>query len=175
MTESRLRSAIATLAVAGLGIAAYMTCTRYSGGQLFCATGGCETVQRSRYATVEGIPVAVVGVAGYLALLATTAFRGSRAAAAGVGIAVVAVLFSTYLLLAQVVLIHAVCRWCVAGDVVVSLLAVLTIARFALARRLEGGAAGNPQSGKGLSAATFSGGADGARAPALETRRKARA
>src|SRR5581483_1026622 len=96
MTETRLRSAIAVFAFAGLGVASYLTYSRYSGAQLFCATGGCETVQHSRYAVVGGIPVAVLGLVGYVAFLATTV-RGRTAVLAGVCVAVVAVLFSTYL------------------------------------------------------------------------------
>jgi uncharacterized membrane protein len=134
VSEARLRSAIAAFAVAGLGIAAYLTHARYAGGQLFCATGGCETVQHSRYAVVGGVPVAVLGLLGYLAFLGTT-MRGATAAAAGVCVAVVAVLFSTYLLLAQLFLIHAVCQWCVASDVVVTILAALTTWRFLVSRR----------------------------------------
>lgn len=166
MTEGRLRSAIAVFALAGLGIASYLTYSRYSGGQLFCATGGCETVQHSRYAVVAGIPVAVLGLVGYLAFLGTTV-RGQTAALAGVCVSVVAVLFSTYLLLAQLFLIHAVCQWCVASDVTVSILAVLCTVRFLAAER--------PQRGAGMSAEWFRGRADGRELRAAETPRKARA
>jgi len=137
LTEGRLRSAIALFAVAGLGIASYLTYARYSGAQLLCATGGCETVQHSRYAVVAGIPVAVLGLVAYLAFLGTTAFRGQTAAAAGVCVAVAAVLFSTYLLLVQLLLVHALCQWCVAGDVVVTILAALTAARFLVSSGVE--------------------------------------
>lgn len=135
MTDARLRAVVAALAVTGLGIAAYLTYARYSGEPLYCATGGCETVQRSRYAVVAGIPVAVLGLAGYVALLASASMRGAGAAAAGVGIAVAAVLFSAYLLVAQLVLIHALCQWCVASDVVVSIVAVAASLRLHAAGR----------------------------------------
>jgi uncharacterized membrane protein len=167
MTEGRLRSAIAFFAVAGLGIASYLTYSRYSGAQLFCATGGCETVQHSRYAVVAGIPVAVLGLVGYLGFLATTLRRGQTAALAGVCVSVVAVLFSTYLLLAQLFLIHAVCQWCVASDVIVSILAALCAVRFVTA--------GRPQRGVGMSAERFRGRADGRELQAAQTARKARA
>jgi uncharacterized membrane protein len=132
VSESRLRAAIATLALAGAGIAAYLTYTRYSGTQIACSTGGCETVQHSRYAVVAGIPVAVIGLAGYAALLATAAFRGATAAALGVGCAIVGVAFAAYLLIAQVALIHAICQWCVASDAVVTVIAAAALWRFLL-------------------------------------------
>ena len=92
----------------------------------------------SRYAVIAGIPVVVLGLAGYAAVLATVAFRGASAAAAGVGIAVGAVLLSSYLLVAQLALIHAVCQWCVASDAVVSVLAVATATRFLRESRRQG-------------------------------------
>ena len=135
MTEGRLRLAIGALALAGLAIASYLTYARYSGTQLYCATGGCETVQHSRYAVIAGIPVAVLGLAAYAAVLGTAFAPGPTAAAVGFGLAAVGVVFSAYLLVAQLFLIHAICQWCVASDVVVTLLAIATWARFAVAQR----------------------------------------
>src|SRR5581483_7973442 len=128
--EPQLRAAVGVLALAGAGIAAYLTYTRYSGAPIACATGGCETVQQSRYALIAGIPVAVLGLVGYAALFATALFRGVTAATAGVGLAVVALAVSAYLLVAQLALIHAVCQWCLASDVVVSLIAVAAVWRY---------------------------------------------
>ena len=103
---------------------------------------------------------------GTFAFLATTV-RGGTAALAGVCVSFVAVLFSTYLLVAQVVLIHAVCQWCVAKDGVVTILALLCTARFL--------ATGIPQRGLGISAARFRGSADGPELRAPDTPRNARA
>ncbi len=128
--EDGLRATIAGLALLGGAIAAYLTYTRYSGEPIACSTGGCETVQRSSYAVVAGIPVAVLGLAGYAALLATSAFRGATAAALGLGVAVAAFAFSAYLLVAQLVLIEAICQWCVANDVVIGLLTATALWRY---------------------------------------------
>jgi uncharacterized membrane protein len=133
--EGRLRAAIAALALAGAAIAAYLTYARYSGTQLACSTGGCETVQHSRYAVVAGIPVAVLGLAGYAALLVTAAFRGVTAAALGVGCAFVGLAFGAYLLVAQIALIHAICQWCVANDAVITLITLAALSRYLLALR----------------------------------------
>jgi uncharacterized membrane protein len=135
MSENHLRVAIGTLAVAGLAVASYLTYSRYAGTQLYCATGGCETVQHSSYAVIAGIPVAVLGLLAYLAILGTAVARGPSAAAIGFGLAAAGVAFSAYLLVAQLFLIHAICQYCVASDVIVTLLAVATWARFALAHR----------------------------------------
>jgi uncharacterized membrane protein len=135
--EGRLRAAIAVLALAGAGVAAYLTYVHYSGTQIACTTGGCETVQHSRYAVVAGIPVAVLGLAGYAALLATAAFRGATAAALAVGCAAIGLAFSAYLLVAQIALIHAICQWCVASDAIMTLIALTALYRYILVMRQE--------------------------------------
>jgi len=127
--EGNLRAAIAALALTGAGIAAYLTYARYSGTQIACATGGCETVQNSRYALVAGVPVAVIGLAGYLVLLGSAAFRSATAAAVGVGCAAVGLVFGAYLLVAQISLIHAVCQWCVASDAIMTLISIAALWR----------------------------------------------
>jgi uncharacterized membrane protein len=135
MTERVARTAIAILALVGACIAGYLLYERYTGGTILCTSGGCETVQHSRYARVAGVPVALIGLAGYVGLFASALVRGEVARAAGVMLAVCAVLFGAYLLVVQVVAIHAICIWCVASDMVVTLIALLTLARAYLASR----------------------------------------
>ena len=60
LADTAIVGHLGTAPLAGLGIAGYLTYTRYSGAPIVCATGGCETVQHSRYAVVAGIPVAVM-------------------------------------------------------------------------------------------------------------------
>jgi uncharacterized membrane protein len=129
VTESRLRAAIAALAVVGAGIAAYLTYTRYSGAPIACGAGGCETVQRSRYAELGGIPVAVLGLGAYLAILAAAAARGPAAAATGSALALGGAAFSLYLLAIQIFVIGAICQWCVTSDAVMVLLAAAATVR----------------------------------------------
>src|SRR5204862_6348450 len=50
MSGRTFRLLMAGLALAGLGIASYLVYTHYSGTQIACSTGGCETVQESAYA-----------------------------------------------------------------------------------------------------------------------------
>ena len=70
MSERMLRLASAVLAAAGAAITGYLLYVRQTGGTLACATGGCETVQSSSYAEVLGVPVAGIGLLGFLGLLA---------------------------------------------------------------------------------------------------------
>ena len=117
----RARGAIAACAAVGAAIATYLTVIHYTHTAPICTTGGCEKVQHSRYAELAGIPVAVLGLAAYLALLATAGVRGVSAALAGAFVALVGVAFSGYLLWAQIARIHAICQWCVGNDAVAAL------------------------------------------------------
>lgn len=131
MTDRRWRTAVGVLALAGLAIAAYLTYVHYAGDTPYCVAGGggCEQVQRSDYAKLAGIPVSVLGLCAYTALLLTALVPGRTAAAAGAGIAVAGAVFSAWLLYAQLALIDAVCQWCIANDVVISLAAVAAVLR----------------------------------------------
>lgn len=128
MTSRAARAAIAALSLVGVGITTYLLYTRYSGNRIACPTSGCETVQHSRYAELAGIPVAAIGLAGYISLLVTTFVRAEWARAAAVAISLSALAFSAYLLVVQLVVIDAVCAWCVASDCVVLLIALIAAA-----------------------------------------------
>ena len=124
-----LRRAIAGAAVIGGAIAAYLTVVHYSHVSPVCTTGGCEKVQQSRYAEAAGIPVAVLGLVAYAAVLVTACVRGLAAAVVGATIALAGAVFSAYLVWAQLARIHAICQWCVGNDIVIAVVAVLCVAR----------------------------------------------
>jgi uncharacterized membrane protein len=124
-----LRRAIAAASVVGGAVAAYLTYVHYAHVSPICTTGGCEKVQSSSYAELAGVPVAVLGLVAYAAILATTLVRGIAAAFAGAVLALGGAAFSGYLLWAQIARIHAICQWCVGNDVIVAVVAVLCVAR----------------------------------------------
>lgn len=126
-SDRRLRIAIAVLCVIGIGIAGYLTYVHYAGLKVLClSSGGCETVQSSRYAKLDGVPVAVLGLAGYITILLSLALRGDTGRAVGFGIALVGFLFSAYLTYRELFTIQAICQWCVASAVLMTALAIIT-------------------------------------------------
>jgi uncharacterized membrane protein len=125
----RLRAAIAACAAVGIGIASYLLAVRLAHVPLACPTGGCETVQSSRWAELAGVPVAALGLAAYAAVLASALARGPVAAAAGVAVSCSAVAFGGYLLYVQLAVLDAVCAWCVASDATTTALAALCLLR----------------------------------------------
>ncbi len=127
--DRRLRGAILVLSTLGAGIAAYLTYAHFAHVQVACVTSGCETVQTSRYAELAGVPVAAFGLAGYLVLAATAAFRADAARAIGLAAAAGGLVFAGYLLYVQAALIGAFCQWCLASDLILLLLTVATSLR----------------------------------------------
>jgi uncharacterized membrane protein len=86
-------------------------------------------VQSSRYAELAGVPVAALGLAGFLAIGVTALSVAPAARAAGAALALGALVFSAYLLVVQLAVIHAVCDWCLASDAVLTILAAATVLR----------------------------------------------
>lgn len=121
------------LALVGMGIAAYLSFVEVTGTEAVCGpVGDCNTVQQSRYARLFGVvPVGLLGLAGYLGLLAgwavgrrapgPTAFR---AQAATWGMAWVGTAFSAWLTFLEPFVIGATCAWCVSSALVMALLLV---------------------------------------------------
>jgi len=134
MSDRRLRAG--ALAIAGIGIcvAGYLTYVHYAGLQPFCAGGGhgCERVQSSSYAKLAGIPVAVLGLAGYVAIAAALLAPGERARLAAAALAVSGFGFSAYLTYLELVVIDAICQWCVTSAVLLTALMVLAVWRLLL-------------------------------------------
>jgi uncharacterized membrane protein len=126
-----LRIATAVLALAGVAVAGYLTWVHYAGLQPFCVGGGgaCERVQSSDHAEVFGIPVAVLGLGGYLAILATLALPEELGRTAAAFLSLVGFAFSAYLTYAELFEIQAICQWCVVSAVLMTALAGVSIAR----------------------------------------------
>jgi uncharacterized membrane protein len=129
VSERQLRLAVGALALVGAGLAAYLTYVRYTGGTLACTTSGCELVQGSRYSAVGGIPVALIGLIGYVLIFGSAFVPGELGAALGLALIVGGFAFAMYLLYVQAVLIEAYCHWCLASDGVMTVLLVLGVLR----------------------------------------------
>jgi uncharacterized membrane protein len=127
MSQARLRTAVAALALVGVAIAGYLTYVHYAGVSITCSTGGCETVQHSRYAEIFGVPVALLGLLAFVGILASAIHGGIEGRAATISIALAGVAFAAYLLVVQLAVIGAVCDWCVASDAVTTLIAALAL------------------------------------------------
>jgi uncharacterized membrane protein len=116
------------LTLVGIAVAGYLTWVHYEGLSPVCTTGGCERVQASSYSEIGPIPVALLGLIGYVVILASLAIRGDVGRAATFMLALTGFAFSIYLTYLELFVIDAICQWCVASAVVMTaLLAVATV------------------------------------------------
>ncbi len=136
MSERGIRLAVGAIALVGAGIAAYLTYVHYIGGSVACSTGGCEKVQTSSYSKLAGVPVSLIGLVGYLSILASSFVRGEVGAVIGGALTLIGFPFAMALLYVQIGIIEAICQWCVASDAVITVLLVLAVLRLVAARRV---------------------------------------
>ena len=121
-----------TLSLVGLGISAYLCFTYLQHDSPACLVGGngCTTVEQSRYARPDGIPLPIFGLIGYTMLFTSACLRGQRARTAGVVLAVIAIGASACLSYLELEVIHAVCIWCVSSATCATLHVVVNSKRF---------------------------------------------
>lgn len=139
------RMGIALCALIGVLISTYMSAYKFGWlGTIVCGTGGCEKVQNSPWAEFLGVPVPVIGLLGYGALMVTALaglqprFAADRrlaivlTAGATIGLA-----FSAYLTYLEANVINAWCRWCIVSAVLATLIFLFTLPEFRRMRSTE--------------------------------------
>lgn len=128
------------LATVGLGVASYLTYVHYSGSPPACTAGGsCLKVQTSAYSKLAGVPVALIGLIGYVAILGSLLVPdGERARFATAALTLGGFGFSAYLTYRELFSIHAICEWCVSSAIVMTVLACLAAWRFLTAEQASG-------------------------------------
>jgi uncharacterized membrane protein len=130
-SEGGLRRVIAFVAALGIGVATYITIADSGGGAPTCLAGGggCETVASSSYSHIAGVNVAVFGIVGYVALFLTAFFASDLARFGGFAVALGGFGFSVYLTYLELFKIEAICQWCVASAVLMTILFTLNAIR----------------------------------------------
>lgn len=120
------------LAVIGVAVASYLTYVHYAGIKPACTAGeSCTKVQTSVYSKLAGVPVALMGLLGYVAILGSLLVRqgeGSRFATAT--LTFVGFAFSAYLTYREIFTIHAICEWCASSAAILTVLTSLAIWQF---------------------------------------------
>jgi uncharacterized membrane protein len=122
--EGTLRGVATFLATFGIGVATYIAIADSGSGAPVCIAGGhgCQTVAESSYSHLAGVDVAVFGIAGYVLLLACALLRGNGVRMAGFALSLIGFGFSLYLTYLELFTIDAICQWCIASAVLMSLL-----------------------------------------------------
>ena len=134
--EKRLSQLAIMLAIIGLLVSIYMTIYKITSNDSMCiGSGDCKTVNASRYAEVYGIPVAVLGVAGYAAILAVLllerrpGFFEQNGSMLFFGLSLTGFLFTLYLIFVEVALIKAYCPFCITSQTVMTIIFIISVIR----------------------------------------------
>ena len=145
-SEANLRRAIAFVAALGVGVATYITIADSGGGSPTCLAGGhgCQTVAESSYSHIAGVNIAIFGIVGYIALLITAFFVSDLARFGGFAVSLGGFGFSIYLTYIEIWKIEAICQWCVASAVLMTILFLLNATRL-IGYAGTTGAAGAPE------------------------------
>jgi uncharacterized membrane protein/predicted DsbA family dithiol-disulfide isomerase len=105
-------------ALVGLGVSAAMHVDYQRPASALCQVGsGCDQVRASHFSHVSGIPVPVLGIAGFSLLIAASLIRHRKARLATLVIALGGAVAAILLLAIQAFAIHAFCKLCVIVDV----------------------------------------------------------
>ncbi len=134
--EKRLSQLAIALTVIGLLVSIYMTIFKFTNNPGMCVgSRDCITVNNSIYAQINDIPVAVIGVVGYVAILAVLlleqriSFLQQNGTLVFFGLALIGFLFTLYLIYVEVALLKAYCPFCITSQSAMTLIFILSVIR----------------------------------------------
>ena len=133
--RKRLRYLIVLLAIAGIVVSALALKVHYDTGSEPCRLNDkwdCGVVNHSPYAEIHGVPVAAIGVAGYL-LIGALGFlrrRGWLLITVLLGLA-----FALYLTHIEASVLRVWCLYCVISQAIIAVLTLLALIWLAWTRR----------------------------------------
>jgi uncharacterized membrane protein len=138
-----LRRLMQVLAVIGLGVATYLTIVHYAGLKPACTAGeSCIKVQTSEWSKLDGIPVALLGLIGYIGILGSLlAPDREESRLATLGLTLIGFGFSAYLTYRELFSIHAICEWCASSAVILTILFVSACFRYVTVSDADPGSA----------------------------------
>jgi uncharacterized membrane protein len=136
--SKRLRQITIALTIIGLLVSIYMTIYKFTNNESMCiGSSGCSEVNASRYSEINGIPVALLGVVGYAAILGLLfieqrpGFIQENGSLLFFGISLIGFLFTLYLIYLEIALIKAYCPFCLASQAVMIVIFIISVIRLA--------------------------------------------
>lgn len=144
------RRAIAVLALIGVLDSVYLLLAKLGAiGGLSCTVSrGCDVVNSSAYSAFLGVPVAAIGLVGYVALLgiALAGLQPGWLKARWPDLALslfsgIGLLFSLRLTYYELFELNAICQWCVVSQLVILAIFVLAVVGVASGEPAEPAAA----------------------------------
>ena len=134
--DKRVSQLTIGLVILGLLVSVYMTIFKITSNENMCVgSKDCSIVNASRYSEINKIPVAVIGVGGYAALLAILwlerrpGFIKQNGTMIFFALSLIGFFFTLYLIFVEIVLIKAYCPFCITSQVAMTLIFILSVIR----------------------------------------------
>jgi vitamin-K-epoxide reductase (warfarin-sensitive) len=136
VTARRLLLSIAILALLGIAVSSVSLDHHFRKSKTsycdFGQTFNCDIVNRSEYSTVAGVPVALIGILGYVTLLAFATFYREKAETPGILLAssVAGFTFALYLTYVEKFILGVWCILCLTSLFAIFAIVVLSCILF---------------------------------------------
>jgi uncharacterized membrane protein len=130
-----MRYIIALLAIAGIVVSTLALRIHYSMDAPPCdinAHWDCGIVNHSRYSVMHGVPVAAIGIAGYVIIAILALARRYRLL---LGASVAGLAFALYLTSIEARILQIWCLYCVISQTIIALITFFSIAAAIRSRR----------------------------------------
>jgi uncharacterized membrane protein len=130
----KLRIIAIVTAVIGLAVSTYLSVAKLANKDVLCFVGAsdCNIVNSSGYSMWRGIPVAILGVLGYVLILAILLILSKQKNESSVimlalfSVTLFGMLYSLYLTYVEIFIIHAICPWCLTSATAMFVLFIIS-------------------------------------------------
>jgi uncharacterized membrane protein len=115
----------------------YLTWIKLTHNEAQCVggLGDCFTVNTSKYSEIYGIPIAVIGLLAYLAIIAILIleprieFFKDNGPLMVFGLSLIGVIYSAFLTYLEAAVIHAWCPYCVLSAIAITVIFIVSLIR----------------------------------------------
>jgi len=130
----KLRLIAIVTAVIGLAVSTYLSVAKLANKDVLCFVGAsdCNIVNSSGYSMWRGIPVAILGVLGYVLILTILLILSKQKNESSVimlalfSVTLFGMLYSLYLTYVEIFIIHAICPWCLTSATAMFVLFIIS-------------------------------------------------
>lgn len=145
--EDLLRWVGVLMAIVGIGISLYLSYVKLADTEVVCSTSGaldCHSVQDSAYASLLGVPIAFLGLAGYGAILGILLLSSRIELFEAYGpallfsITLFGFMYSMFLTYVEGFILEKWCQWCIASAMLMTGLFVMSGVQLLRNLQIEG-------------------------------------
>ena len=120
------------LSIIGIFDTAYLTIKRFTHDNINCSIfEGCDFVTTSEYSTIFGMPVAVLGIIFYVAVLVLSVLylrsKNKKFLMSLLGLSGVGFLMSMWFVYTQLFILESICSYCMLSAILSTTIFILTL------------------------------------------------